>query len=45
MAETVLGVGTGQWGHEILIAPSGLARACDAILANLVEREKPVFSA
>lgn len=43
MSEPVLGVGTGQWGHEILITPKDLARASNAIVVNLVDREKPVF--
>jgi Cys-tRNA(Pro)/Cys-tRNA(Cys) deacylase len=40
MNEPVLGVGTGVWGHEILITPENLVRASGAILVNLVEREK-----
>lgn len=43
MSEPVLGVGTGQWGHEILIAPQDLVKASNAIVVNLVDREKPVF--
>ncbi|MEW5939252.1 MAG: YbaK/EbsC family protein [Chloroflexota bacterium] len=39
MAESVLGVGTGVWGHEILIAPADLVRASGARAANLVQRE------
>lgn len=42
MSEPVLGVGTGVWGHEILITPENLVKASGAILANLVDREKPV---
>ena len=42
MSEPVLGVGTGVWGHEILIAPENLVKASGAILVNLVDREKPV---
>lgn len=41
MAEEVLGVGTGQWGHEILIAPADLARASSATVVNLTERDAP----
>jgi Cys-tRNA(Pro)/Cys-tRNA(Cys) deacylase len=41
MDEPVLGVGTGVWGHEILITPKNLVRASEAILVNLVDREKP----
>lgn len=43
MQEPVLGVGTGEWGHEILITPENLVRASGAILVNLVDREKPVI--
>jgi Cys-tRNA(Pro)/Cys-tRNA(Cys) deacylase len=42
MSELVLGVGTGVWGHEILITPENLVKASGAILVNLVDREKPV---
>ena len=41
MKETILGVGTGQWGHEILIAPENLVAASGAILVNLTNREIP----
>jgi Cys-tRNA(Pro)/Cys-tRNA(Cys) deacylase len=41
MDEPVLGVGTGVWGHEILITPKNLVRASEAILVNLVDLEKP----
>lgn len=41
--EQVLGVGTGVWGHEILIAPQDLALASRAQWVNLVDRENPVF--
>lgn len=43
MKEPVLGVGTGLWGHEILITPENLVKASGAILVNLVVRERPVF--
>jgi Cys-tRNA(Pro)/Cys-tRNA(Cys) deacylase len=43
MDEPVLGVGTGVWGHEILITPKNLVRASEAILVNLVDREKPAM--
>jgi Cys-tRNA(Pro)/Cys-tRNA(Cys) deacylase len=42
LAEPVLGVGTGRWGHEILIAPADLVRACGALVVNLTDRERPV---
>jgi Cys-tRNA(Pro)/Cys-tRNA(Cys) deacylase len=43
MDEPVLGVGTGQWGHEILITPENLVAASDAILVNLTDRDRPTF--
>jgi Cys-tRNA(Pro)/Cys-tRNA(Cys) deacylase len=43
MDEPVLGVGTGVWGHEILITPENLVKASGAILVNLVDREKPAI--
>jgi len=36
--EPVLGVGTGVWGHEILITPVNLVKASRANLVNLVNR-------
>ena len=42
--EAVLGVGTGVWGHEILITPPDLVRASDAILVNLTDRDKPAIA-
>jgi Cys-tRNA(Pro)/Cys-tRNA(Cys) deacylase len=39
MNEPVLGVGTGSWGHEILITPENLVAASGAILVNLTDRE------
>jgi Cys-tRNA(Pro)/Cys-tRNA(Cys) deacylase len=42
MGEAVLGVGTGQWGQEILIAPQDLVRASGALVVNLVTRENAV---
>ena len=43
MKEPVLGVGTGSWGHEILISPENLVKASGAILVNLTDRDKPTF--
>jgi Cys-tRNA(Pro)/Cys-tRNA(Cys) deacylase len=43
MKEPVLGVGTGLWGHEILITPENLVQASGAILVNLTDREKPAI--
>jgi len=42
MKEPLLGVGTGRWGEEILIAPADLVRASRARIVNLTERERPV---
>lgn len=41
--ESILGVGTGQWGHEILITPENLVKASGATLVNLTDREKPAI--
>jgi Cys-tRNA(Pro)/Cys-tRNA(Cys) deacylase len=41
MAEPLLGVGTGQWGEEILIAPADLVRAAGAVVVNLTDRGRP----
>jgi len=38
----LLGVGAGVWGQEIILTPDALARACDAIVVNLTDRERPV---
>ena len=43
MNEPLIGVGTGVWGHEILITPENLVKASRAILVNLVNREKPAL--
>lgn len=40
--EPELGVGTGQWGEEVLIAPADLVRASGARVVNLTDRERPV---
>ena len=42
--EPILGVGAGEWGNEIMITPENLIKASKAIVVNLTEREKPVFS-
>jgi Cys-tRNA(Pro)/Cys-tRNA(Cys) deacylase len=39
MQEEMLGVGTGQWGEEILITPANLVQAAHAIVVKLVEAE------
>ncbi|NTW02159.1 MAG: deacylase [Oscillochloris sp.] len=43
LGEPLLGVGTGQWGEEILIAPADLARAANAIVVNLTDRSRPAL--
>lgn len=43
MDEPALGVGTGVWGHEILITPENLVKASGAVLVNLTDRDKPAF--
>jgi len=43
MSEPILGVGTGSWGHEILITPAGLVRASGAQVVNLTDRERPTI--
>ena len=43
MNESVLGVGTGVWGNEILIKPKDLVKASEAQVVNLVDREKPAL--
>jgi Cys-tRNA(Pro)/Cys-tRNA(Cys) deacylase len=43
LEEPVLGVGTGQWGEEIMITPKNLIRASQAQVVNLTDRDKPVL--
>ncbi len=43
MQEPVLGVGTGVWGNEILIAPPALVQASRAQIVNLVDKGKPAL--
>jgi len=43
MQEDVLGVGAGEWGHEIMIAPQHLVQAAQAVVVNLTDRSKPIF--
>jgi Cys-tRNA(Pro)/Cys-tRNA(Cys) deacylase len=43
MTETILAVGAGVWGNEILITPANLVIACQAMVVNLTDREKPIF--
>ena len=41
MDEPILGVGAGEWGNEIMIAPTHLALASKAIVVNLVDNDQP----
>lgn len=41
--EPMLGVGAGVWGYEIMIRPADLVQACQAIVVNLTNRERPIF--
>ncbi len=41
--EEVLGVGAGEWGHEIMIAPGDLVQAAQAAVVNLTDQSKPIF--
>jgi Cys-tRNA(Pro)/Cys-tRNA(Cys) deacylase len=43
MNETILAVGAGLWGNEILITPINLVKASQAIVVNLTNRGKPIF--
>lgn len=43
LREPLLGVGTGRWGEEILIAPADLVRASRAQVVNLTDRERPLL--
>ncbi len=40
MDEGVLGVGAGEWGQEIMIAPQDLVQAARAVVVNLTDRSK-----
>ncbi|MDQ2807950.1 MAG: YbaK/EbsC family protein [Chloroflexota bacterium] len=41
LTEPILGVGTGQWGEEILITPADLVRASHAQVVNLTAPTPP----
>lgn len=41
MREALLGVGAGQWGHEIIIAPGHLVEAAGAQVVNLTDPQQP----
>ena len=42
--EELLGVGAGVWGEEILLTPQNLVAAAGAIVVNLTDKSKDVFS-
>jgi len=41
--ESMLAVGAGVWGNEILITPANLVTASRAMVVNLTNRDKPIF--
>ncbi len=43
MCESILAVGAGVWGNEILITPNNLLSASSAVVVNLTNREMPVY--
>ena len=43
MQEDELGVGAGQWGHEIVLTPQNLVQAAQATIVNLTDRSRSVF--
>ncbi len=43
MNQSILAVGAGVWGNEILITPVNLVNASQAIVVNLTNREIPIF--
>ena len=44
MDEYLLGVGAGVWGGEILLKPQNLVTASGAVVVNLTDKSKYVFS-
>jgi len=41
--ETMLAVGAGVWGNEILLTPANLVKASRALVVNLTNRDRPIF--
>jgi Cys-tRNA(Pro)/Cys-tRNA(Cys) deacylase len=41
--ETILAVGAGVWGNEIMITPIDLLKASSAIVVNLTNPELPIY--
>lgn len=39
--ESILGVGAGVWGQEIMLTPENLQKASNATIVNLTERPQP----
>lgn len=45
MHESVLGVGAGVWGQEIMLTPAHLVQAAQAVVVNLTDRAQPLCAA
>lgn len=43
LQEPILGIGAGQWGEEIMLAPADLVRASGALVVNLTEAGRAVL--
>ena len=41
--QSILAVGAGIWGNEILITPANLIKASNAKVVNLTNRDQPIF--
>ena len=41
--QSILAVGAGVWGNEILITPANLIKASKAKVVNLTNRDQPIF--
>ena len=41
--ESILAVGAGIWGNEILITPADLIKASSATAVNLTSRDRPIY--
>lgn len=41
--ESILGVGAGVWGQEIMITAENLVQATQAVVVNLSDKSRPVF--
>jgi Cys-tRNA(Pro)/Cys-tRNA(Cys) deacylase len=45
MRESVLGVGAGVWGYEIILTPENLVQAAQAAVVNLTDRSQSLCAA